>query len=165
MASRMIVDDFFCQLIYKKEIPCARDLKHLRKHPLDHDSLVKISHSFFSSSALIVRPCVCRLRLSHSTPVSGRKPTAGVVQRGEKTLHKRTESIHTTKTRQDLDEVRKRKRERAEKNTHKQVNWNCVLCDLLNTFNSVVIRYSARAKRFFLSCAIIGDLFISIRLR
>lgn len=35
------------------------------------------------------------------------------------------------------------------KNTHKQVNWNCVLCDLLNTFNSVVIRYSPRAKRFF----------------
>lgn len=37
---------------------------------------------------------------------------------------------------------------RMKKNTHKQVNWNCVLCDLLNTFNSVVIRFSPRAKRF-----------------
>lgn len=45
------------------------------------------------------------------------------------------------------------------KNTHKQVNWNCVLCDLLNTFNSVVIRYSPRAKRFFPAAAAAEDQF------
>lgn len=140
----------FCQLIYKNRRARTRN-NILGKHPLPHDSLVQISHSFFSVPCVPIGPrcleCgrVLTGSMSHSTPcrfavdayTTTKELLHPVAVASKHTNNPRTHSqsnSNNTTTRHDTRNKKWSKTEtKRRKNIHKQVNWNCVLCDLLNT--------------------------------